>query len=94
MLRLARDGVSAREIGRTLGVARSTIQDNLNRSFIFVTRHLTLLLALSEMASAQRDVRSQGSLGSGNKQSAGKNAEFASVKLDDGLPPSHLAHPE
>src|SRR5258708_4115493 len=29
MLRLARDGVSAREIGRTLGVARSTIQDNL-----------------------------------------------------------------
>ena len=26
MLRLARDGVSAREIGRTLGVARSTIQ--------------------------------------------------------------------
>ncbi|MGC0393745.1 IS30 family transposase [Bradyrhizobium sp. USDA 241] len=30
MLRLARDGVSAREIGRTLGVARSTIQDNLN----------------------------------------------------------------
>lgn len=32
MLRLARDGVSAREIGRTLGVARSTIQDNLNRA--------------------------------------------------------------
>jgi transposase len=31
MLRLARDGVSAREIGRTLGVARSTIQDNLKR---------------------------------------------------------------
>ena len=30
MLRLARDGVSAREMGRTLGVARSTIQDNLN----------------------------------------------------------------
>jgi hypothetical protein len=29
-----------------------------NRSFIFVTRNLTLLLALSEMASAQRDVRS------------------------------------
>ena len=32
MLRLARDGVSAREIGRTLGAARSTIQDNLNRA--------------------------------------------------------------
>lgn len=32
MLRLARDGVSAREIGRTLGVARSTIQDNLRRA--------------------------------------------------------------
>jgi len=32
MLRLARDGVSAREIGRTLGVARSTIQDNLKRA--------------------------------------------------------------
>ena len=32
MLRLARDGVSAREIGRTLGVARSTIQDNLGRA--------------------------------------------------------------
>ena len=31
-LRLARDGVSAREIGRTLGVARSTIQDNLKRA--------------------------------------------------------------
>ena len=33
MLRLARDGVSAREIGRTLGVARSTIQDNLMRQW-------------------------------------------------------------
>lgn len=32
MLRLAHDGVSAREIGRTLGAARSTIQDNLNRA--------------------------------------------------------------
>lgn len=28
----ARDGASAREIGRTLGVARSTIQDNLKRA--------------------------------------------------------------
>src|SRR5260370_29510449 len=32
MLRLHHDGVSAREIGRTLGVARSTIQDNLRRA--------------------------------------------------------------
>ena len=32
MLRLHHDGVSAREIGRTLGVARSTIQDNLVRA--------------------------------------------------------------
>ena len=32
MLRLARDRVSAREIGRTLGVARSTVQDNLKRA--------------------------------------------------------------
>jgi len=32
MLRLHRDGVSAREIGRTLGVARSTVQDNLRRA--------------------------------------------------------------
>jgi transposase len=32
MLRLDHDGVSAREIGRTLGVARSTIQDNLRRA--------------------------------------------------------------
>ena len=32
MLRLRHDGVSAREIGRTLGVARSTIQDNLRRA--------------------------------------------------------------
>ena len=32
MLRLARDGVSARKIGRTLGVARSTVQDNLKRA--------------------------------------------------------------
>jgi hypothetical protein len=32
MLRLARDGVSARTIGRTLGVARSTVQDNLKRA--------------------------------------------------------------
>jgi transposase len=28
----AHDGVSAREIGRRLGVARSTIQDNLKRA--------------------------------------------------------------
>jgi hypothetical protein len=32
MLRLHHDGVSAREIGRTLGVARSTIQDNLHNN--------------------------------------------------------------
>jgi hypothetical protein len=32
MLRLHHDGVSAREIGRTLGVTRSTIQDNLRRA--------------------------------------------------------------
>ncbi len=32
ILRLVRDGVSAREIGRMLGVARSTIQDNLRRA--------------------------------------------------------------
>jgi transposase len=32
MLRLHHDGVSAREIGRTLGVARTTIQDNLRRA--------------------------------------------------------------
>lgn len=29
---LARDGVSAREIGRRLGIARSIVQDNLNRA--------------------------------------------------------------
>ena len=32
MLRLARDGVSAREIGQRLGIARSTVHDNLARS--------------------------------------------------------------
>jgi len=32
MLRLARDRVSARQIGGTLGVARSTIHDNLKRA--------------------------------------------------------------
>ena len=32
MLRLARDGVSCREIARTLGIARSTVQDNLERA--------------------------------------------------------------
>jgi transposase len=32
LLRLRHDGVSAREIGRLLGVARSTIQDNLKRA--------------------------------------------------------------
>jgi transposase len=32
MLRLASEGISAREIGRMLGVARSTIQDNLKRT--------------------------------------------------------------
>jgi transposase len=32
LLRLSHDGVSAREIGRRLGVARSTIQDNLKRA--------------------------------------------------------------
>jgi transposase len=32
MLRLAGDGISAREIGRMLGVARSTMQDNLKRA--------------------------------------------------------------
>jgi hypothetical protein len=31
-LRMHHDGVSAREIGRTLGVARSMIQDNLRRA--------------------------------------------------------------
>jgi IS30 family transposase len=32
LLRLHHDGVSAREIGRLLGVARSTIQDSLKRA--------------------------------------------------------------
>ncbi|MCQ4191063.1 helix-turn-helix domain-containing protein [Methylocystis sp. NLS-7] len=32
LLRLHHDGVSTREIGRRLGVARSTIQDNLKRT--------------------------------------------------------------
>ena len=32
MLRLAHDGVSVHQIGRTLGVARSTVRDNLNRA--------------------------------------------------------------
>jgi IS30 family transposase len=32
LLRLHHDGVSAREIGRLLGVGRSTIQDNLKRT--------------------------------------------------------------
>src|SRR5260370_7573460 len=32
LLRLHHDGVSAREVGRRLGWARSTIQDNLNRA--------------------------------------------------------------
>jgi len=32
LLRLHHDGASAREIGRRLGVARSTIQDNLKRA--------------------------------------------------------------
>ena len=32
LLRLQHDGVSTREIGRRLGVARSTIQDNLRRA--------------------------------------------------------------
>jgi IS30 family transposase len=31
-LRLASEGISARQIGRLLGVARSTIQDNLRRA--------------------------------------------------------------
>ena len=32
LLRLHHDGVSARKIGRELGVARSTIRDNLKRA--------------------------------------------------------------
>jgi len=32
MLRLHHDGVSAREIGRRLGIARSTVQDNFTRA--------------------------------------------------------------
>ena len=32
MLRLARDGVSTRKIGQRLGIARSTVHDNLDRS--------------------------------------------------------------
>ena len=32
MLRLAHGGVSAREIGRVLGIARSTVQENLGRA--------------------------------------------------------------
>lgn len=46
MLRLARDGVSAWEIGRTLGVARSTIQDNLKR-VSFAISHCSNRLANS-----------------------------------------------
>jgi len=34
MLRLHHDGVAAREIGRALGVARSTVQDNLKRAAV------------------------------------------------------------
>jgi IS30 family transposase len=34
LLRLHHGGVSAREIGRRLGVARSTIQDNLKRAAV------------------------------------------------------------
>jgi transposase len=32
MLRLARDGASSREIARVLGIARSTVQENLKRA--------------------------------------------------------------
>ena len=32
MLRLAGDGTSAREIAQRLGIARSTVQDNLKRA--------------------------------------------------------------
>ena len=32
MLRLAHDGVSAREIGQRLGIARSTVHDNIGRA--------------------------------------------------------------
>ena len=41
MLRLHHDGVSAREIGRTLGLARSTIQDCENASNDDPTANLT-----------------------------------------------------
>src|SRR6202789_4677098 len=34
LLRLHHEGVTAREIGRRLGVARSTIQDNLKRAAV------------------------------------------------------------
>jgi IS30 family transposase len=34
MLRLAHDGVSAREIGRRLGVAPTTVQDNAKRAAV------------------------------------------------------------
>ena len=32
LLRLAHEGVSTREIGRVLGIASSTVQDNLGRA--------------------------------------------------------------
>ena len=32
MLRLSRDGVSVRDIAERLGIARSTVQDNLKRA--------------------------------------------------------------
>jgi IS30 family transposase len=38
MLRLAHDGVSAREIGRRLGVARTTVQDNAKRAVAGLAR--------------------------------------------------------
>jgi DNA invertase Pin-like site-specific DNA recombinase len=61
MLRLARDGVSAREIGRTLGVARSTIQDNLKRASaagLASMGRLTLNVLLS-FAQFEREVTSE-----------------------------------
>jgi len=50
MLRLAGDGTSARDIALTLGVARSTVQDNLKRATTAGQETGTLLLAMRSLS--------------------------------------------
>src|SRR5277367_279684 len=70
LLRLHHGGVSAREIGRRLGVARSTVQDNLKRA---AAAGLAWPLA-DDVTDEALELRLFGRTGSGDRPTAADRA--------------------